>query len=382
MQKDRVIFLSSKYPYSKKDWSGIPFFLNQSLSEVYEVEHVSLPKFKFLKRLGHYANRIVVLVTQKKYVFDYGIVMAVLYGFTGSWKLRNRRGIKFIFSPAGLTETAFIKSDIPIVTYGDCSALQLIDYYPELKGVCALSRWEIRAVERNAFKRSSVSIFSSVWACDFVKREFSKTCKSIPFGSNISYSLEVHKPKSLNDQVCNLLFIGVDWMRKGGDTLLKIHEGLIQKGVNSRLTIVGTSIPDECAVPAEVSVIAHLDKSKKEGETIFRSLLEDASFFLLPTLADCTPVVIAEAYSFGLPVLATNTGGISSMVFENVTGFLFKEGDVDGYVNKIIYLLNNDLVYSQISERCLAYHQSTFNWKAWVTSFNEIISPILTDDNK
>src|SRR5688572_16142718 len=238
--KDKIIFLSAKDPYKKSDWSGIPFFLFEALSAQYDIEYVSLPVFSRVRLLGYYFNKAYSFITGRMYVFDYGIVLALLYGVVGSIRLKRKSG-KFIFSLAGLTETAFLKTTLPIITYGDCSTMQLINYYPALMNVSRISQMEISYVERKAFKRASLSFFSSAWASDFVKARYEKVCGTIPFGANISPQ-HSRASKNLLPNKINLLFIGVDWKRKGGDIALRIHQHLIQKGVQSQLTIVGVAV--------------------------------------------------------------------------------------------------------------------------------------------
>ncbi|WP_137463714.1 glycosyltransferase, partial [Escherichia coli] len=46
---------------------------------------------------------------------------------------------------------------------------------------------------------------------------------------------------------------------------------------------------------------------------------------LLPTIADCYGMVFCEAAAFGLPVVATDTGGVSSIVINERTGILIKD---------------------------------------------------------
>jgi glycosyltransferase involved in cell wall biosynthesis len=48
-----------------------------------------------------------------------------------------------------------------------------------------------------------------------------------------------------------------------------------------------------------------------------------AAFLLLPSRADCTPIVCHEATAFGLPVLATDVGGLPSTVDSGQTGMLW-----------------------------------------------------------
>ncbi len=365
MKREKIIFLSAKNPFTTKDWSGIPFFLFRSLSTSFDVEYVSLPTFSAVRKMGYYASKLFLKLSGKQYVFDYGIVMALLYGIIGSLRLRKQTNIKFIFSPAGLTEIAFLRTSIPIVTYGDCSTLQLINYYPALRNVSKLSIKEIDFVERNAFKRASHAVFSSNWASDFVQLKFGKSCSTIPFGSNILDPTLTHLPKNISQTVCSLLFVGVDWKRKGADVALKIHQALLILGIPSRLTLVGLSIPREETTPAFITVFPHIDKDSEEGAVQINKIFTEALFFILPTRADCTPIVISEALSFGIPVLATNTGGIASQVEHGKTGFLFSEDDVEGYA-QVIADLFNEKSYQQLSANCLEAYQKTFNWNSWV----------------
>ncbi|NBW35240.1 MAG: glycosyltransferase [Cytophagia bacterium] len=380
MSKEKIIFLSSKQPFTKKDWSGIPFFLYQALDQVYDVEYVSLPQFKRLKLFGYYFNKVFHLVTGKKYLMDYGLIIALLNGFAGTWKMRKRKA-KFIFSPAGLSEIAFLSTAVPIVSFGDCSTLQLIDYYTALINVSGFSRKEIEFVESKAFKRTKISILSSSWAGDFVKHQYRKDSTIIPFGSNLNISYD-RLPKSFyaKQTEYHLLFIGVDWKRKGGDIAVQTHKQLIDMGIKSKLTIVGTKPPANLLLPGFVTVIPNLNKDSNEGEEFLKSLFERASFFILPTLADCTPIVIAEAYSFGIPVLSSDTGGISSMVMHEVTGYLIHDYDPKSYAKRVHQLISDPSLYRTLSENCLKYYKEKYNWSAAIDNLKEVV--LTSIDNK
>jgi glycosyltransferase involved in cell wall biosynthesis len=53
-----------------------------------------------------------------------------------------------------------------------------------------------------------------------------------------------------------------------------------------------------------------------------------SDLFVLPTLADNTPVTLMEAMACGLPAVATEVGGIPELVEPGVTGKLVPRGDV------------------------------------------------------
>lgn len=343
----------------------------QALQREYEVEHLSAPSFNFLRNVGYYFGKLTNLLTGRKYIFDYGIILAWCYGRHYSGLLKRKDGYKFIFVPSGLSEIAFLNTKIPIISFGDCSILQLFNYYPSLNNVSRISSREVNFVEHRAFNKITVAFFSSSWASDFVRQHFKMNgVGTIPFGCNLKQVAEI-SPKKLSQKECNLLFVGVDWERKGGVVALKILQALIEKKLEVRLTVIGC-VPPSGSDLNHVRVIEKLDKDSAEGEREFVAILNQTDFFILPTLADCTPIVIAEAFSAGVPVLATNTGGIPSLVSEGVNGFMFALGDVQGYVQRIIQLINDPLQYEMISQNCIQSYSTTFNWQRWVEEFKRI----------
>ena len=54
-----------------------------------------------------------------------------------------------------------------------------------------------------------------------------------------------------------------------------------------------------------------------------------------------SPIVIQEALSAGIPVIASRIGGIPEKIKEGGNGFLFEPGDVEQLVNHLKYFLDN-----------------------------------------
>ncbi len=73
------------------------------------------------------------------------------------------------------------------------------------------------------------------------------------------------------------------------------------------------------------------------------------------------PVVILEALSAGLPIIATNVGGISDGVIHQYTGFLIEQKSVEQIVNAINNLKSNDELLENISNNCKG-HSKQFDW--------------------
>jgi glycosyltransferase involved in cell wall biosynthesis len=71
-------------------------------------------------------------------------------------------------------------------------------------------------------------------------------------------------------------------------------------------------------------------------------LLSAADVYVLPTLADNLPYTIMEAMGCGVPVVATNVGGIPEQIAHNVTGLLVPPAHPRELGEAIVALLSNE----------------------------------------
>jgi glycosyltransferase involved in cell wall biosynthesis len=66
----------------------------------------------------------------------------------------------------------------------------------------------------------------------------------------------------------------------------------------------------------------------KLAHTELLNLMKKAFFIIVPSECyETFSIVIAEAFAYGLPVIATNIGALREIVADNVTGLLFNPGD-------------------------------------------------------
>lgn len=65
-------------------------------------------------------------------------------------------------------------------------------------------------------------------------------------------------------------------------------------------------------------------------------------------------MVVVEAFSHGIPVIGSNRGGITELIDDGKTGFLFEPTEPDALARIVNYFLTNRSIYPAMSSRCWA----------------------------
>jgi len=72
------------------------------------------------------------------------------------------------------------------------------------------------------------------------------------------------------------------------------------------------------------------------------SLLKRASFLVMPSIwYEGFPMVIAEAFACGKPVIASNMGAMTSIIKDRETGLLFEPGNAEDLASKMKWMIKN-----------------------------------------
>ena len=130
-----------------------------------------------------------------------------------------------------------------------------------------------------------------------------------------------------------VVFVGRDFLRKGGDLLLKLA------GSKEFSEVEFHFVTDSFEGPAPGNVFVHNSFQENSPELI--GAYRDADIFKLPTRADTYSWATLEAMAMGLPVIVSEVGGIGDIVIEGKTGFLVRPDDLDALTRRLRTLVED-----------------------------------------
>ncbi len=377
----KIAYVTSYDARDVKSWSGTPFYMSQSLKTVssgleyvcpLEVETSS----KFIFRSKQLLYRFLL---GKRYIRDADILTLKNFAKQASVNLKNLDS-DMIFSPVSYT-LAYLECKQPKVFWADATFASLIDYYPFHSNLCEESIKNGISMEQSVLDKCKLAIFSSEWAATSAIKNYKvdqAKIKVVPYGANIQCERSLDDIKTIVNSKpsnnCNLLFLGVKWLRKGGDIALELAKELNKAGLNTKLTIVGCQPDIEGILPSFVNCLGFISKSTEAGRAQIARLLAEAHFLILPSRADCTPMVFAEANSFGLPCLTTNVGGIPTVIKNERNGKVFSnDASVTEYCEYVLDLFANYSQYKNLAESSFQEYQSRLNWSVAVQTVKQLL---------
>ena len=84
------------------------------------------------------------------------------------------------------------------------------------------------------------------------------------------------------------------------------------------------------------------------------SILSCLDVFVLTSLWEGLPIAVLEAMAAGLPVVATDTGGIREVVLDSKTGYLVKPGDIQALHGRLKDLLMKPYLRKEFGQRAIS----------------------------
>ena len=108
-----------------------------------------------------------------------------------------------------------------------------------------------------------------------------------------------------------------------------------------------------------------------------RPYLEHSDILLVPSRIEGLPIIILEALSLGVPVIASDIGGISTVVLDGYNGYVCEVGNVGQFVDRIKELVEDQGLLLAMKKNAIDYAKDNISEEKMNAAYNEAINNVL-----
>jgi len=364
----KISYVTTFDPTDIHYWSGLGYNIAKMLEgEQADIDYVSNVESKL-----KYPLKVKGLLYRKFLgkEFDINREPILAKHYASMIQKRMAADSDIVFSPSTIP-LSLLETKKPKVIYTDATFAGMLGFYDSFSNYCKETIEHGNQLEQAALDSSQLIIYSSDWAAQTAVDHYKvnpKKIKVVPFGANISCDRTINDIRTIVSQrssdTLDLLFLAVDWKRKGGDLAVRIAQALNDAGIKTKLHVVGIREFPFKQIPDFIVDHGYISKSTPEGIAKLEGLFKQCHFLVLPSVADCTPVVYSEANSFGLPCITTNVGGIPTIIQNDVNGKVFPlTADAKEWSAYIANVFADKTVYTDLCFTSFAEYQNRLNWK-------------------
>lgn len=208
------------------------------------------------------------------------------------------------------------------------------------------------AIEPEIYRNASKIFFASNFARTSAIEDYqypAEKAECVYTGINVKIDPPTNKAYTAK----RILFVGVEWERKGGPEVAEAFKRIQAQHPDATLTIVGCS--PELDLP-NCQVIGRVPR--EQVVQYFR----EATIFCMPSRIEPAGIAFTEAAMYKLPIISANSGGLPDRVLHGQTGYLIEPGDVDSLTKYLSDLLDHPERCREFGEAGYQLAHREFTW--------------------
>lgn len=365
----RIGFVSPWPVDVRGSWSGMIFPMYRALAAAADVTPVTTARVR-PTLVDRTATRLLNGRHGQHYLPDHTVLTAK----KRARLLRNRLrhlDIDVLVDVAASTDFAYLTPSCPVVHISDATFNVIEGYYPMFSNLLPISRWQAQLVARNATRVGDHYVVATDWVASSLQRDYRIPMSHVavaPFGPGIDPPDTLDRVPSQGAPL-RALFVCSDWERKGGPIVIEAVKAARSSGIPIELTIVGEA---PLGLPPFVTSLGRTSHTDMAG------IYCDHDVLLEPTRANAAGVTLTDAAAFGLPCIASDTGGVGTIVEHGRTGFLLPaENYVSGVSAALIHLQSLE-ARREMGAAARGTYESRLNWRAWADTVLQTAARALT----
>jgi L-malate glycosyltransferase len=164
-----------------------------------------------------------------------------------------------------------------------------------------------------------------------------------------------------------------DVVRTFAKIVQKVPAKLLLVGDGPEMTVV-------CRLVKELGLEPYVLLLGKQDS--LEELYSISDLMLLLSQKESFGLVALEAMACGVPCIGTNIGGIPEVIEDGKNGFICDLGDIDGFYEKAIYLLQDSDAHRRFSQNAIDIVHERFHSEKIVTQYESIYHRLLQSESK
>lgn len=385
----KIVFILQEDVLNKKTWSGTPYYLYMGLKKKYPDIKLLSPLHtsftaKVRRKITRETDNILFKIFKKRYL-NSDMPKHILKNWSKQVDEYIKTHKNYIVISTSIFPFVYSKMKYKMIQITDATPALLINDYQ--KNVFSNKlRKKQEEISLKVTNNTMLIVTSSDWCRHSVINDYKINKNKVitmPFGSNFENKEVYYNDKTIDkNKEIIFLFVGKFWKRKGLDLAISVLDQLKKMGYKVRYNVIGCKIPDSLN-RNYINNIPFLNKNETKDRKKLINFFKTSHFYFMPSRAEAFGIVFAEAAAFGLPVIATNIGGIPSVVDNSKTGILLDFNDETGdWAQRIAGVIENKTKYEQLSKSARKKFKEVLNWDVYADSLLNQIRKINTDRNR
>lgn len=367
--KPTICFITIHSPFDLQSWSGLNAAIYKELNKHFYIVPIYGFSIKHTLRLK-LAYRLSKLFG-KNYFYELSISVCKQMGEHLSEEIPAGCDAIFTLSSHFIP---YLKTDKPVFLYRDATFKRLYNYYSFVSNLTFWDKYICNEQEKRAFQKCTEVFMASEWAAESVRKDYGVSHVTVaPFGANFSSIPTMEECKKFlekrDKKHLHLLFLGKDFVRKGGVLAQQITEQLNRQGISTKLHVFG-EVPNDLRIAKEyIYYYGFSDKNNPEDLALLTSAFQQSHILLLPTQAECFGIVFSEAAAYGIPSVSFATGGVPTAIKNGINGYCIpQDADLKDFVSAILKIWSN---YPEFSIMSRHRYEKELNWGSSISLIAE-----------
>jgi len=235
---------------------------------------------------------------------------------------------------------------------------------------------------KKALAGATTVVAVSDYVKDRVKKDFGIESVVIPLSVDSQKFEPAPDKKALRhalglpDSPVICMVSSIEDRRKRADMIIKAMPAILENVKDATLVLAGKTTPEimsylsglahDLGIEDHVTITGRLDDLK------IRNYLAASDIFVLPSKEEAGGLVVLEAMATGLPVICSNSGGITEYIHDGYNGVLFDCDSVDDLADKVVGLIQDRNKAGSMAHNARELAASKYSWGSAVRQYMSI----------